>query len=220
VCHHIAIQTALKNTDKNIDKYTEGHNRTLKSRTFKEGEKVLLKVKDLKLNNRKLCDKWKGPFIITKVFPNQTALLKTQFGKHKTLYNFIILKHYNEEEVNTMAKTQEDAEEMSNKTKSNTPNQTTNNEGPITREKAKEIAKQKELKKLYSNVVKNTHNNLSTQNTQWSYGASETRAQKSSVLPFPIPIPFKTHAYNMTIKQSLNFQESMISKTVYEELFD
>jgi hypothetical protein len=39
-------------------------------------------------------------------------------------------------------------------------------------------------------------------------------------LPFPIPIPFKTHAHDMTIKQSLNFQKSMISKTAYEELFD
>jgi hypothetical protein len=65
VCHHIAKQTALKNTEKNIDKYTEGKNRTLKSRTFKDGKKVLLKVKDFKLKNRKLSEEWKGPFIIT-----------------------------------------------------------------------------------------------------------------------------------------------------------
>jgi hypothetical protein len=52
VCHHIAKQAALNNTDKNIDKYTEGHKKTLQSRTFKEGEKVLLKVKDFKLKKK------------------------------------------------------------------------------------------------------------------------------------------------------------------------
>jgi hypothetical protein len=122
VCHNIAKQTAFNNTEKNIDKYTEGHNKTLKSRTFTEGEKVQLKVKDFKLKNRKLREEWKGPFIITKVFPNQTPLLKTKFGKHETLYNFIMPKHYNEEEVKTMAKTPEEAEEMSNKNITNKSN--------------------------------------------------------------------------------------------------
>jgi hypothetical protein len=70
VCHQIGKLTALENTDKNIDKYTKGHDKTLKTRTFKEGEKVLLKVKAFKLKKRKLFDEWKGPFIITKVFPN------------------------------------------------------------------------------------------------------------------------------------------------------
>jgi hypothetical protein len=35
VCYHKAKQTAFNNTEKNIDKYTEGHNKTLKSRKFK-----------------------------------------------------------------------------------------------------------------------------------------------------------------------------------------
>ncbi len=36
--------------------------------------------------------------------------LKEKFGKHETLYNFMMLKHYNEEEVKTMAKSPEEAE--------------------------------------------------------------------------------------------------------------
>ena len=39
-------------------------------------------------------------------------------------------------------------------------------------------------------------------------------------LPFPIPIPFKTNAHNMTIKQPLFFQEPMMSRANYEDLFD
>jgi hypothetical protein len=35
---------------KNIDKHTEGQNKILTTRTFIEGKKVLLKVKDFKLN--------------------------------------------------------------------------------------------------------------------------------------------------------------------------
>ena len=117
LCQQIAKQTAFNNTETNIDKYTEGHDKNLKTRTFKEGEKVLLKVNDFKLKNRKLCEEWKGPFIITKVFPNQTALIKTKFGKHETLYNFMMLKHYNAEVTKTMAKTPEEAEKMSNDNK-------------------------------------------------------------------------------------------------------
>ena len=77
-----------------MDKYAKDHDKKLTPRTFKEGERVLLKVKDFKLKNRKLCEEWRGPFHITKVFPNNTALIKTKFGKHEVLYNFIMLKHY------------------------------------------------------------------------------------------------------------------------------
>jgi hypothetical protein len=83
VCHHIAKQTAFKNTDKNIDKYTEGHDKILKTRTFTEGERVLLKFKDFKLKNRKLCEEWKGPFIITKSSPTKRLFLKLNLGNMK-----------------------------------------------------------------------------------------------------------------------------------------
>jgi hypothetical protein len=49
LCQQIAKQTAFNNTETNIDKYTEGHDKKLESRTFKEREKVLLKVNDFKL---------------------------------------------------------------------------------------------------------------------------------------------------------------------------
>jgi hypothetical protein len=74
-CHIMAKKPAMESTDKAIDTYTKEHNKTLNPRTFKEWDKVLLKVKDFKLKNRKLCEEWKGPFIITKVFPNNTALI-------------------------------------------------------------------------------------------------------------------------------------------------
>jgi hypothetical protein len=50
-------------------------------RFFKEVEKVLLNVKDFKLINRKLCEEWKGPFIITQKFPNIIAIIRTKFLK-------------------------------------------------------------------------------------------------------------------------------------------
>jgi hypothetical protein len=117
---------------------------------------VLLKVKDFKLKNRKLCEEWKGPFIITKVFPNQTALIKTKFGKHERLYNFMMLKHYNEEEIKAMAKSPEEAEKVTNNNKNTSTQKTQVNEGPMTRLKTKQIAKQNQQQKLYSDVVKNS----------------------------------------------------------------
>ncbi len=67
----------MSSTDHAIETYTRDHYKKLHPRKFNEGDKVLLKVKDFKFKNRKLCEEWKGPFIITKVFPNKTALIKT-----------------------------------------------------------------------------------------------------------------------------------------------
>ena len=39
-------------------------------------------------------------------------------------------------------------------------------------------------------------------------------------LPFPIPIPYTPKAHDFTINHSLKFQESSLSKTNYDELFD
>jgi hypothetical protein len=70
-----------------------------------------------------------------------------------------MLKHYNKEAVKTMAKSPEEAEDRSNKSKkktnSNKPPELKIDEGPVTIAKAKDINKQKELKELCSNVVKN-----------------------------------------------------------------
>jgi hypothetical protein len=68
-----------------------------------------------------------------------------------------MLKHYNEKEVKSMAKSLEEAESMSNKPLQAKSNMTTKaNEGPIKRSRAKELIKQKVLN-LYSDVVRNTH---------------------------------------------------------------
>ena len=39
-------------------------------------------------------------------------------------------------------------------------------------------------------------------------------------LPFPIPIPFTPKSHDLTISQSLKFQELHLSKTNYEDIFD
>ena len=114
-CHNMAKKLAQESTEKAIDQYSKEHDKKLTPRTFKEGDRVLLKVKDFKLKNRKLCEEWKGPYTITKVFPNNTALIKTKFGKHETLYNFMMLKHYREDEVKKMARTREEAEKRAAK---------------------------------------------------------------------------------------------------------
>ena len=46
---------AHQNNEKAVDKNSENHDKKLMPRKFKEGEKVLLKVKDFKVKNRKLC---------------------------------------------------------------------------------------------------------------------------------------------------------------------
>jgi hypothetical protein len=39
-------------------------------------------------------------------------------------------------------------------------------------------------------------------------------------LPFPIPIPLKTKAHDLTIKQSPNFQDYRLLKSTYEDFFN
>ncbi len=39
-------------------------------------------------------------------------------------------------------------------------------------------------------------------------------------LPFPTPTPFKSRAHDFTIKKSLNFQDYLITKSNYQDLFD
>ena len=144
VCHEMAKNLAHQHNQKAVDQCTKDHDKKLMPRTFKEGERVLLKVKDFKLKKRKLCEEWRGPFLITKIFPNNTALIKTKFGKHEVLYNFMMLKHYNEKELEKMTKipiAEEDKNwvpqpKCSKRNVENKPN-----EGPMTRSKTKEIAK-------------------------------------------------------------------------------
>ena len=56
VCHDMAKSLAHQCNKEAVDKYAKDHDKKLTPRTFKEGERVLLKVKDFTLKNRKLCE--------------------------------------------------------------------------------------------------------------------------------------------------------------------
>ena len=71
----MAKQNTNEANEKSIGRASEDFNKNLNERKFQENDLVLLKIKDFKGKNRKLCTKWKGPYQITKVFPNNTALI-------------------------------------------------------------------------------------------------------------------------------------------------
>ena len=56
----------------------------------------MLKVKNFLEKNAKLAEKWKGPFVITKVHANNTVTIKYPSGKKEYLYNTEILKKFKE----------------------------------------------------------------------------------------------------------------------------
>ena len=66
------------------------------------------------------------------MFSNNTALVKTKFGKHEVLYNFMMLTHYIDKEFQQMAKTPEEVEKQLN-------TETHTNKCPITRTRAREL---------------------------------------------------------------------------------
>ena len=92
-CQNLARQNATEAEEKAITRNTINPDKKLMPRSFKVGDLVLLKIKDLK-KDRKLCEEWKGPYIVTQVNDNSTAKIKTKFGKHEHLYNFNMLKMY------------------------------------------------------------------------------------------------------------------------------
>ncbi len=55
-CQYMAKNLAMSSTDHAIETYTKDHDKKLHPRTFNAGDKVLLKVKDFKLKNKKLCE--------------------------------------------------------------------------------------------------------------------------------------------------------------------
>jgi hypothetical protein len=112
-----------------------------------------------------------------KVYSNNTALIKTKFGKHQTLYNFIMLKHYNENEIKKWQRHQKKQKktllENTTRTYSKRTVELRTDGGPMTRAKAKEIEKQKSAKIQYSEAVKNSCPNTITLNSAQilKYGA-------------------------------------------------
>ena len=69
VCHDMAKNLAQESNEKAVDKYTKDHDKKLTPRIFKEGEKVLLKVKDFKLKIGSYVRNGKAHFSSKKFFP-------------------------------------------------------------------------------------------------------------------------------------------------------
>ena len=70
------------------------YNSKAKPVTLKEGELVLLKIRNLLGKNKKLSDKFKGPFIVVKVNENGTVKIKTKYAKNYQLVNQNLLVKY------------------------------------------------------------------------------------------------------------------------------
>lgn len=84
------------------DKIKKWHDRKIRKREFKEGQRVLLFNSRLKLFPGKLRSKWSGPYRITKVWPSgSVVLMNAEDGKEFTV-NGQRIKHYfgDEEKVN------------------------------------------------------------------------------------------------------------------------
>ncbi len=70
---------------------TKYFNSKVKPVEFKEEDWVLTKEHNLLNKNRKLAQTFKGPFKITKVHLNVTAMIRTRTSKHDHLVNIYLL---------------------------------------------------------------------------------------------------------------------------------
>ena len=71
--HEQSGQLAREYADTAIDRNTEDHNKKANPREFKEGDWVLLEMKNFLSKNRKLSEIYKGPYIIVKINANNTG---------------------------------------------------------------------------------------------------------------------------------------------------
>ena len=60
------------------------------------GDLVLLEQRNFLGKNKKLSEIYKGPYIVVKVNPNNTVIVKTRTGSKEYLYNTMLLKLYKE----------------------------------------------------------------------------------------------------------------------------
>ena len=123
--HEQYRQMAREHSDEAITRNTVDHNKKAYPRKFYEGEYVLLEVKNFEGKNRKLSDIYKGPYIIVKVNPNNTVLLKKPSGNHEYLYNTQLIKHY--------------YQNCNEQKKKDTPPQTEVKNGPLPPAKKKKV---------------------------------------------------------------------------------
>ena len=123
------------------------------------------------------------------MFPNNTALIKTKFGKHEVMYNFNMLKHYHEEDVKKMAKSPEEAEKDLNpeppkRTYSKRIIENRPDGGPVTRSRSMQQQQQANGAKIpYAAVVKNSPaKNLADQvNAQRAVVAERSNSSNSDI---------------------------------------
>ena len=57
---------------------------------------VLLEQRNFLSNNKKLSEIYKGPYIVVKVNPNNTVVVKTRTGLKEYMYSTTLLKLYTE----------------------------------------------------------------------------------------------------------------------------
>ena len=103
-----------------VERSVADHDKKAFQRKNPVGDKVLLKVKNLPNKNAKLAEKWKGPFVITKVYAYNTVVIKYLNGTKEYLHNTEMLKMFNEAQQEEKKKeadirTQEPAKRTYNK---------------------------------------------------------------------------------------------------------
>jgi transposase InsO family protein len=94
--HNTYRQLAHQNAEKSISDNVMQHNKKANPRSFKVGDLVLLEQRNFLGKNRKLSEIYKGPYIVVKVNPNNTVVVKTRTGSKEYLYNTMLLKLYKE----------------------------------------------------------------------------------------------------------------------------
>ena len=92
--HESMRQLAREHTDVAIKRNVQDHDKKANPRSFKVGDTVLIQVKDFLTKNKKLAESFKGPFLITRVSPNNTATIRSKTGKKEYNYNTDMLKMY------------------------------------------------------------------------------------------------------------------------------
>ena len=79
------------------------------------GDLVLLEQRNFLGKNRKLSEVYKGPYIVIKVSPNNTVVVKSRTGSKEYMYNTMLLKLYKEAPEQTTSETSK-ADSPANKT--------------------------------------------------------------------------------------------------------
>jgi hypothetical protein len=92
--HESMRQLAREHTDVAIKRNMQDHDKKANPRSFKVGDTVLIQVKDFLTKNKKLAESFKGPFLVTRVSPNNTATIRSRTGKKEYNYNTDMLKMY------------------------------------------------------------------------------------------------------------------------------